>query len=90
MDIWTSEHGLRYVILDPMTTEEMSVTALRDRTASNGEPLWSGTNGVHLSAGSHRDLARAILALSEQMTSDDATDETGTVSLADSSSAKWP
>ncbi len=48
---WASEHGLNYVILDPITVEETSVSTLRDRTASSGEPLWSAADGVHLLAG---------------------------------------
>ncbi len=81
LDTWATEHGLKYVILDPITTEEQSFSALREWTASSGESLWSADDGVHLSAGGYRDLVGAIKALTEQMSSDDMADETATPSL---------
>jgi hypothetical protein len=88
LNILALEHGLRYVILDPITSEETSVSTLRDRTASSSESLLSGPDVVHLFADGYQDLARAIMALSEQMLSDDVTYETCTISLSDSSTAK--
>jgi hypothetical protein len=58
LDTWATEHGLQYVILDPITTEETSVSDLRDRTVSSGESLWSAADGVHLSAPSQRSRNR--------------------------------
>jgi hypothetical protein len=87
LDVWATEHELKYVILDPISTDGLSVSALRERTASNGTLLWSGQDGVHLSPGGYFDLAKAILAVAESMMSADI-EETGSVTSSGSSNAK--
>jgi hypothetical protein len=87
LDVWAAEHDLKYAILDPISTDGLSVSALRERTASNGAPLWAGQDGVHLSSGGYSDLAKAILAVSERMMAEDM-EETGSMSSSAGSSAK--
>ncbi len=87
LDVWATEHDLKYVILDPISTDGLSVSALRERTATNGAPLWAGQDGVHLSPSGYSDLAKAILVVSERMMSEDM-EETGSMSSSGSSNAK--
>ncbi len=88
LDVWATEHELKYVILDPISTDGLSVSALRERTASNGAPLWTGNDGVHLSSSGYSDLAKAILAVSERMTAEDNMEETRSMASSDSNNAK--
>jgi hypothetical protein len=87
LDVWATEHDLKYVILDPISTDRLSGSALRERTASNGAPLWTGQDGVHLLSSGYSDLAKAILAVSERMMAEDM-EETRSMSSSASSNAK--
>jgi hypothetical protein len=88
LDVLAMEYEFKYVILDPISTDGLSVSALRERTASNGAPLWTGTDGVHLLSSGYSDLAKAILAVSERMTAEDIMEEARSMSSSDSNNAK--
>jgi hypothetical protein len=88
LDVWATEHELKYVILDPISTDGLSVSTLRERTASNGAPLWSDNDRVHLSSSGYSDLAKAILTVSERMTAEDNMEETRSMSSSGSNNAK--
>jgi hypothetical protein len=88
LNTWPTEHQLNYFSLDPVSFAEMADSTLGGRTASCGSSLWSSSDGVHLSSGGYRHLAKAISGINDRLYQEEEGDDAGSVASGISDSVK--
>ncbi len=77
LDIWGTEHGLSYVIIDPTSIANSGDLELRMRRTHEGTPLWCDRDFVHLTHDGYKDLADTILDCSTGLSCNDSASNTG-------------
>jgi hypothetical protein len=88
INTWATEKGLDYYILDPVSSGESSVAALRERTSTCGDLLWDRGDAVHLAHSGYRDQAGVIMSLKGLIDGKEEGDKEGLVLSGSSSTVK--